>query len=64
MRIIKNNYKPVMIKKRCHHCDSLIELNVDTDVWHKRDNNFIETGDATWCCPCCNKYNIIEKFYK
>ena len=32
MRILKNNYRPIILRKHCEYCDSLIELDFERDI--------------------------------
>ena len=36
MKIIKNNYKPILIRKHCEYCDSIIELNSERDIINEK----------------------------
>lgn len=70
MKVLENNYRPILLRKRCEHCDSLIEIDYQRDVM--REDCFLPNDlrpdgkpskNGVWHCPCCRGENIIKDLY-
>lgn len=55
MKVIKDNYKKFPTEVTCKHCNSVILLEDNKDVY--RAEHSLAT---TWQCPLCKQTNIFE----